>query len=192
MVEDKQTGARYIRGAFLGKVREGREGQRMRDREGGRGGGLCLPAAGGGRERQRAEAQREEELQAPWAKFQIQPILRLGLVWRRPCPPLLPRLAALASHSAVLLVRPGRALLPWQPRAPLPQSPSPPSLPLATTMLTTRRLCLFPLSPHQGGFAQCYKLTDVQNRMTYAGKIVAKASLKQHRAKEKVRRLAVC
>lgn len=43
----------------------------------------------------------------------------------------------------------------------------------------------------QGGFAQCYKLTDVQTRMIYAGKIVAKASLTQHRAKEKVRTLVL-
>ncbi|EGD77160.1 PLK protein kinase [Salpingoeca rosetta] len=39
----------------------------------------------------------------------------------------------------------------------------------------------------KGGFAYCYKLTDVKTKKVYAGKIVSKATLTKHRAKEKLR-----
>ncbi len=39
----------------------------------------------------------------------------------------------------------------------------------------------------KGGFAKCYLLTDLETNKLYAGKVVAKASLSKHRAKEKVR-----
>jgi hypothetical protein len=38
----------------------------------------------------------------------------------------------------------------------------------------------------KGGFAKCYELTDVDTNQLFAGKIVAKATLTKHRAKEKV------
>eukprot|EP01147_Barroeca_monosierra_P000307 gene307-3676_t len=38
-----------------------------------------------------------------------------------------------------------------------------------------------------GGFAYCYKLTDIRTKKLFAGKIVSKATLTKHRAKEKLR-----
>ena len=38
----------------------------------------------------------------------------------------------------------------------------------------------------QGGFAKCYEMIDLDDKKIYAGKIVSKATLDRHRAKEKV------
>lgn len=43
-----------------------------------------------------------------------------------------------------------------------------------------------PFKSKQGGFAYCYKLTDIRTKKLFAGKIVSKATLTKHRAKEKV------
>lgn len=50
---------------------------------------------------------------------------------------------------------------------------------------------LFPVSLPQGGFAKCYLFTEATNEENYAGKVVAKSSLKKERAKQKVRSITV-